>query len=82
MGMVRVAFDSGAITPLLDARKDVGGARDHLDRRFLKEHGIIADPVVVDRNGPTFRPTQCSKRLLECRAARGCFDVIRGEPAD
>src|ERR1700746_2257595 len=40
-----------------------------------------ADPTVVDRNGVALLPTQCSKGLLECRAARGCFDVIRGEPA-
>jgi hypothetical protein len=38
--------------------------------------------MVVDRNGPTFRPTQCSECLLECRAALDCFDVIRGERAD
>jgi hypothetical protein len=35
--------------------------------------------MIVDRNGSTFRPTQCSECLLECRAALDCFDVIRGE---
>src|SRR6476661_2865298 len=37
--------------------------------------------MVVDRNGAALRPTQCGKGLLECRAARDCFDVIRSERA-
>src|ERR1700747_1426961 len=76
IGMVRVALESGAITTLLDARR----ARAHLDCRFLRERGIIGDPMVLDRNGPAFCPTQSGKGLLECRAARDRFDVIRGEP--
>ena len=64
-----------------DHFREIARERDHLDCRFLRERGIIGDPTVVDLNGAALRPTQCSKGLLERRAARNCFDVIRGERA-
>src|SRR5256886_9300428 len=62
-------------------KQDVGCECDHLDCRFFRERWINADPAVVDRNAVALRPTQCSKGLLECRAARDCFDVTRGKLA-
>jgi len=61
--------------------EDVGRECDHLDCRFFRKRWINADPTVVDPYGVAFRPTQCSKGLLECRAARDCFGVTRGKLA-
>ena len=79
--MVPVAFDSDAITTLLDARMTSGASATTSTAVFFRERWINADPAVVDRNAVALRPTQCSKGLLECRAARDRFDVTRGKLA-